>query len=51
MGGTIEAFRAAVLGTPIDVGALLISTGVAFFTLFVGLSYFGYAERRFADVV
>lgn len=51
MGGTIEAFRAAVLGTPIDVGALLISTGVAFLTLFVGLAYFGFAEKRFADVV
>lgn len=51
MSGTIEAFRAAVLGTTIDVGALMISTGVAFLALFLGLGYFGYAERRFADVV
>lgn len=51
MGGTIEAFRAAVLGTPIDVGALLISTTVSFLILLIGLVYFGYAERRFADVV
>ena len=51
MGGTIEAFRAAVLGTPIDVGALLLSSGVAVVILLVGLMYFGYAEKRFADVV
>ena len=51
MGGTIEAFRAAVLGTPIDTTALATSSGVAILCLIGGLIYFGWAERRFADVV
>lgn len=51
MGGTIEAFRAAVLGTPIDVLALGISAAMAILSLVVGLGYFGCAEKRFADVV
>ncbi len=51
MGGTIEAIRACVLGTPIDWGAMGLSTGIAVLTLVMGLAYFNYAERRFADVV
>ncbi len=51
MGGTIEAFRAAVLGTPIDAAALAVSASVAILALLLGLTYFSYAERRFADVV
>ncbi len=51
MGGTIEALRAAVLGTPIDWAALAISAGMAALVLLVGVAYFGQAERRFADVV
>lgn len=51
MGGTIEAFRASVLGTPIDYGALGISAAVAVLTLVVGLAYFSVAEKKFADVV
>ncbi len=51
MGGTIEAFRDAVLGLPINFGALGLSSGVAVISLIAGLAYFGWAERRFADVV
>ena len=51
MGGTIEAFRAAVLGGPIDYIAWAVSTQVALLCLLVGMVYFGRAERQFADVV
>ncbi len=51
MGGTIEAFRAAVLGTPVDYGAWMISTAVASVLLIAGLLYFNRTERQFADVV
>ncbi len=51
MGGTIAAFRAAVLGTPIDVQAWTVSAMVAALCLIVGLIYFSRAERRFADIV
>jgi lipopolysaccharide transport system permease protein len=51
MAGTIEAARAAVLGTPIDYVGWLISVEVAAVTLIIGLTYFNRVERRFADVV
>ena len=51
MGGTIAAFRAAVMGTPIDFVAWAVSAQVALLCLLVGLVYFGRAERQFADVV
>ena len=51
MGGTIEAFRAVVLGTPIDFVAWAVSAQVAVLCLLVGLVYFHRAERKFADVV
>lgn len=51
MGGTLEAFRAAVVGTPIHWDSLLQSTGSAVLILLVGLVYFQRVERRFADVV
>ncbi len=51
MGGTIEAFRASILGTPIPWASLGISASVAVVSLLVGLIYFNQAERHFADVV
>jgi lipopolysaccharide transport system permease protein len=51
MGGTIEAARAAVLGTPIDYVGWLISLEVATVMLIAGLAYFNRVERRFADIV
>lgn len=51
MAGTIDAFRAAVLGQPVNVGAWLVSASVAVLTLLVGLVLFSRLERKFADVV
>ncbi len=51
MAGTIDAFRAAVLGQPINTAAWLASTTVAAITLVVGLTWFAKLERKFADVV
>ena len=51
MGGTIAAFRAAVMGTPIDLVAWAVSAQVALLCLLLGVIYFGRAERQFADVV
>ena len=51
MGGTIEAFRASVLGQPLDWAALGLSVTSALLILLIGLTYFTQAERRFADVI
>lgn len=51
MGGTIEAFRNAVLGRPIDYALWAASASVASICLIVGLIYFSRAERKFADIV
>ena len=49
--GPIEAFRAAITGTPIDAMAWGCSTAVAGLLLAIGMYGFGRAERKFADVV
>lgn len=51
MAGIIEAFRAAILGTPIDYAAWATSTAVAAGMLLIGLIWFANVERRFADIV
>jgi len=51
MAGTIDAFRAVVLGQPMNAPAWLASTTVAAVTLVVGLVWFAKLERKFADVV
>lgn len=51
MGGTIEAFRAAVLGAPIDFASWAVSAAVAMALCIGGLVYFARTERTFADVV
>lgn len=51
MAGTISAFRAAVLGTPIDGSAWCVSLGVSLLILAGALKLFAANERRFADVV
>ena len=48
---TIDAFRAAVLGQPINYAAWGVSTIVAALTLVIGLVWFAKLERKFADVV
>ncbi len=47
----VEGFRAAILGTPIDVRALSISFVVSIAILVFGVAWFGRVERRFADIL
>lgn len=49
--GIIEAYRAAVLGRPIDWPALGVSTIVVFVALAWGARRFRRMERQFADIV
>lgn len=51
MNGAIEAFRAALLGTPIDWAAWSLSTLVALACLIAGLIHFARVEHRLADEV
>lgn len=51
MSGTVDAFRAAIVGGTIDYAAWGLSATVAAACLLIGLAYFRRAERRFADVV
>lgn len=51
LAGVLEAFRAAVLGTPVPYLAWAVSVGWAVLLLGAGLLYFGRTERRFADLV
>ncbi|MCE9590108.1 MAG: ABC transporter permease [Planctomycetes bacterium] len=51
MAGPIEAFRAVVLGLPIDWTGLWCSLGSTLLFIIIGLAYFCRVERRFADVV
>ena len=51
LSGPIEAFRAVLLGTPVDWIALGVSWQVAVIMTIAGLAWFGVAERKFADVV
>lgn len=49
--GSIEACRAAVLGTPIDWAGWSVSMISAIVILIVGLAAFGHVERKLADIV
>jgi lipopolysaccharide transport system permease protein len=51
IGGSIEAFRACVLGGPVDYAGWACSVGVSLALLGAGLAYFSVAERECADVV
>lgn len=51
MAGIIDAFRAGLLGTPMEWSQLGISAAVAFAMFVFGLIYFRRLERRFADVI
>lgn len=50
MGGLIEAYRSAILGTPWNPLTLTISSASALSLFVVGLFYFRKTERRFADI-
>jgi lipopolysaccharide transport system permease protein len=49
MFGTIDAFRAAILGTPCDYMSVAISTSSAVAMFWFGVFYFCRTERKFAD--
>lgn len=49
MFGTIDAFRAAILGTPCDYMSVAISTTSAVSMFWLGVFYFCRTERKFAD--
>jgi lipopolysaccharide transport system permease protein len=49
--GMVEAFRAALFGTPVDLRIVAISAVVALAVLVSGLFYFRRMERLFADVL
>ena len=49
--GLVAAFRAAVLGDPLDVYAFAVSSAVSVLLLVAGCLYFGRVERQFADII
>jgi lipopolysaccharide transport system permease protein len=49
--GLIAAFRAAVLGTDLDLYGLAVSLAVSVILLFSGCFYFRRVERGFADII
>jgi lipopolysaccharide transport system permease protein len=49
MFGTIDAFRAAILGTPCDFISVAISMASALTMFWFGIYYFCRTERKFAD--
>lgn len=49
--GFILNFRRAVLGEPLDVGSLALSTFVAVGLVVLGCHYFRQVERSFADII
>ena len=49
--GVLETFRAAWLGTPVDVPSLVVSLVASAAILVLGLAWFRRAEDRFADLV
>lgn len=50
MTGIIDAFRAAILGTPWNPTTLAVSTAVTIGLFLFGLFFFRKTERRFADI-
>lgn len=51
MFGLIANFRAALLGGPLDLGALAVSGSVGVLMLLAGCLYFRRVERNFADII
>ena len=51
MAGLIEAYRAAPLGRPIDLGSLAVSAAVGLVLVAIGVWRFRRMEKIFADVV
>ena len=51
IGGTVAAFRACILGQPIDTIGWAVSTLIGLALAVAGLVYFQRVQRRFADIV
>ena len=51
MAGMIEGFRAAFLGSTLNLGAVALSLATAALIFAVGVAYFEKVERRFADII
>jgi len=51
LSGWVGAFRAALLGDPLNWGQLGISVGVSVVVLLAGVYYFRRTERRFAELI
>lgn len=51
MSGYIEGFRAALLGQPLDCGALLFSVLATAVVVVTGVKYFDRVQARFADII
>jgi ABC-type polysaccharide/polyol phosphate export permease len=49
--GWVTGIKSATLGTPIDWLAVACSSAWMVFLLWLGMSYFIKAERRFADII
>jgi lipopolysaccharide transport system permease protein len=49
--GLVDAFRAALLGTPLSLAGLTLSVAVSLVLLAASAAYFRRVERDFADVV
>ena len=51
MAGMIEGFRAAFLGSTLNLGAVALSLATAALIFAAGVAYFEKVERRFADII
>ena len=51
MTGYTEAFRACILGQPVDWSMLGVSVAISMVLLGLGVAYFQRVEQRFADVI
>jgi homopolymeric O-antigen transport system permease protein len=51
MAGLIDGFRAAFLGSPLNLQALAISLAVSLFLFIAGVAYFEKVEHRVADII
>jgi len=49
--GLVDAFRSALLGTPLDPRGVALSVAVSLVLLAAAATYFRRVERDFADVV
>jgi lipopolysaccharide transport system permease protein len=49
--GIIDAFRWAIIGTPVRASSIFISAGMIVLMLVVGIWYFRKTERTFADII